>query len=460
MTYSMEADIGLIGVGVMGSALARNIANHGFHICIFNRTPEPTEEFLKKYGNTYLHGEKNIKNCIQRLKKPRKIIIMVKAGPPVDDVLEELLKFLQKGDMVIDGGNSYFHDTEHRQKKLKKKGIFLIGCGISGGEEGALLGPSLMPGGDKKAYKSVEKILKAIAAKDFQGKPCVTFIGEGASGHYVKMVHNGIEYGLMQILAESYDLLRKLYKISAPKIGEIFANYHHGRMKSYLLEIATEVLKKKDDFQKGYLINSIADRAGEKGTGKWSVQEGFELGVPIPTIAEAVFMRMISAKKERAEWGKTFKESKEAKTLPPLSQFISLLEKSMLASWHLTFLQGFRLLESASKKYDWNINLNEVSRIWQGGCIIRAELLKTIHLQSEMQKILQNSVKDLRTLSALAIHSGIPIPGLLSALEYFETMRSEKLPANFIQGLRDYFGAHTYERVDRKGTFHTIWKKL
>ncbi len=464
-----DFDIGLIGLAVMGANLARNIAGKKFRTVVYNRTYERTASFLKEYGNENLSGARNLKEFVGKLKKPRIILLFVKAGKPVDDLLKKLTPLLSRGDIVADLGNSYYGDTIRREEMMKKKGLYFIGCGVSGGEKGALEGPSIMPGGEKKAYDQIAPVLRKIAAKDFSGKPCVSWIGEGGSGHYVKMVHNGIEYGIMEILAEAYDIFRKLFSLQSPEIAQIFKKIHEGKLRSYLTEIASEILEKKDDLGKGALIDKILDAAGQKGTGKWTAIDAAGRSTAIPTISESVNARIISSKKELRGKISSSLSAKERVENVSLAQFENHIVNALSAAILSTYAQGYSLISEAAEEEGWKVDLSEISRIWQGGCIIRADVLKFLEasllkkkadhlfLIPEISKEISASLPDLRTVVALATLSGIPVPGLSSALSYIEGMRTKNGNANFIQALRDYFGAHTYERTDKKGSFHTEW---
>lgn len=466
-------DIALIGLGVMGQSLARNLASRKIKTLTFNRHASKTKEFIQEYGDVYLEGVSDLKKLVQQLATPRKILLMVPAGKPVDEMVNKLVKVLKKGDVLIDGGNSNFKDTIRRNEQLKKKGIYFVGMGVSGGEEGALRGPSIMPGGDAKAIRLLMPILKKIAAKDFSGKPCVTNVGTDGAGHFVKMAHNGIEYAVMQMMAEAYDMLKNNYSLPADEIGKIFAKYNRGKLKSYLFEISVPVLSKKDEFKKGNLIDFILDQAGQKGTGRWSVIDGLERGATIPTIAEAVFARTISAaKKERVGLSKLYKKN-VTKPKMSVTKFVTLLEDGLYAGMISCYAQGFELIRIAAREQGWKINFSEVARIWEGGCIIRADLLgvvhktykkqgKAVHLfaMGDIKKAMIKNTPSLREVVSAGVTNGVPVMALATALGYFESMTTGRLPANFIQGLRDFFGAHTYERTDRKGTFHTPWSDL
>ena len=366
-------DIGLIGLGVMGQSLARNLASRKLSTLVFNRTTKKASDFIKDYGQEYLGYEKTLSSFIKNLKTPRKIILMVNAGKPVDDVMKNLLPHLQKGDVVVDGGNSNYHDTIRRESELKKKNIHFVGLGVSGGEEGALRGPSLMPGGSKESWKLLKPILSKIAAKDFGGKPSVTYIGEDGAGHYVKMVHNGIEYAVMQMMAEAYDMMRKMYGMTPDQIADIFNLWNSGKLKSYLFEIAVPVLREKDNFEKGNLVDFILDKAGQKGTGRWTAMDALQKGAVLSSVTEAVYARGLSAfKEERKKLSRQYKmKTKKAKY--PQKKFIKEAGEALYAGIISAYAQGFQLINLAAKEHDWIIDMAEVARIWEGGCIIRAD---------------------------------------------------------------------------------------
>lgn len=497
-----KSDIGLIGLGVMGANIARNIESKGFSVSVYNRNSKVTKKFINKYNKKKLFGFDDYKSFIDSLKNNKKIFIMVTAGAPVDYVINDISKYLSKGDVIIDGGNSFYKDTQRRFESLKKQGIHFLGTGVSGGQEGALHGPSIMPGGSKQGYNKVKNILQNIAAKDFDDKPCVTYIGNNAAGHYVKMVHNGIEYGVMQILAEAYHVLSKNYNLSSPQIAKIFNKYTNSRLSSFLLDISVEVLNKKDQgesrqrWERGhsgvknhkdqYLINKILDKASQKGTGKWASLDALDRGVAIPTITQAVYARYISGEKDnRKKLNKLYlpedrhrKNNKKIKPKIKLKKFELLLERALYASLLSIFSQGYDLMVKASEQEKWNLNLAEISRIWEGGCIIRADMLNELHFgYSRNNKKTKNKnnnkhvleldfarkefskdLEALRMFAGVVSQEQIPVPGFASSLFYVESMIEKCLPANMIQGLRDYFGAHTYERIDMKGSFHTDWK--
>lgn len=465
-----KAQIGLIGLAVMGANLARNLASKNIKTVVYNRTAQKTQAFIQQYGNAFLTAETDLCDFVERIQKPRKIILLVQAGPAVDEVIRQLTSILERGDTIIDCGNSYYKHTERRLKELQPRGIHFVGCGISGGEEGALNGPSIMPGGSADSWKELKPILEKIAAKDFSGKPCVTHIGDGAAGHYVKMVHNGIEYGVMQLMAEAYDMLRTVYKLSAPQIAKIFEQLNKGKLNSYLFEIAVKVLNQKDEFKKGYLIDFIKDAAKQKGTGAWTSLDALYDHTALPTITEAVFARLISADTtKRQKLSKLYKKVKINKKLP-LIKFTKLLEDALYSSILSTYAQGYALIQTASQKNKWEINPAEISRIWEGGCIIRAKILNFIHKAfaknsekhlfeiSDVATGLKKSLPALREIVATSAKSGIAVSAMATALSYFDAITNNQTPANFIQGLRDFFGAHTYQRTDKEGAFHTIWE--
>lgn len=473
MPNKLTGDLGLIGLGVMGANLARNVESRGFSVSVYNRSSQKTEQFLIDYEGDFT-GFVDIKTFVASLKRPRRIMVMVKAGEPVDAVIKSLLPYMQKGDVIVDGGNSYYKDTCRREASLKKKGILFMGCGVSGGEEGALSGPSLMPGGSVQAWKAMKPIFTKIAAKDFSGGSCVTHVGADGAGHYVKMVHNGIEYAVMQLMAESYEILRKVYKLSPPQIAKLFAKYNRGRLKSYLFEIAVPVLTQKDELDRSSccLIYHILDKASQKGTGKWASLDALERGVATTTMTEAVFARYTSSEKDmRRKLSKMYPDAKPKNKIA-LAEFEKILENALHSAMISSYAQGYHLISVAAKQEGWKIDMKEVSRIWEGGCIIRAKLLHVLsksygktrnrsqHLFAlpEIQKIMKKNTKDLRKLVSNMSENAIALPAFASALYYFEYITADHMPANFIQGLRDYFGAHTYERDDRAGVYHTNFK--
>lgn len=466
--------VGVVGLAVMGENLALNIARNGFAPAVYNRTAARTEEFLKlRAKGTDIHGTFTVEDFVAALERPRRIILMVKAGSPVDAVIDELAPYLEPGDILIDGGNSLFTDTERRSREVADKGFHFIGMGVSGGEEGALWGPSMMPGGPKEAYAELESMLTAISAVSDSG-PCVTHVGPGGSGHYVKMIHNGIEYGDMQLIAETYDVMRHALGMSAFEIGEVFDRWNRGKLASFLVEITGKVLKYVDPLTDQPLVDTIQDQAAQKGTGRWTSQNSFELGTPIPVIDAAVVARSLSSFKDaRAEASTMLDGPDPLPELPDKQTLIDALENALYVAKITSYAQGMALLKTASETYEWNLDLSELARIWKAGCIIRAELLdpimKAFRDHPELTNLMlspyftdevNTGSPQLRTAVRTAIDFGIPTPALNAAISYIDTYRQTKLPANLIQGLRDYFGAHTYERTDREGTFHTEWMEI
>jgi 6-phosphogluconate dehydrogenase len=469
----MKGEIGLIGLGVMGQNLALNIARKNHIVSVFNRTAARTDEFVKER----VKDEKiipcyDLKSFVDSLEKPRKIILMIKAGSPVDEMINSLLPYLEPGDLLIDGGNSHYSDTSRRMRELREKGILYLGMGISGGEYGALYGPSLMPGGDYEGYKMVEEILLEIAAKTEDGA-CCTYVGRDSAGHFVKMVHNGIEYAFMQAIAEAYDFMRKVLKMPSEEIGDIFAEWNEGELASFLIEITAKILKFKDEQTGKPIVEVILDKAEQKGTGKWTAQSALELGVPTPSLNLAVVARTISYFKDLRT-----KLSKRYPRIPPnfsieKAQTIENLRKSLLFSLFMSFSQGLWLISTASETYDYGINLSEILRIWKGGCIIRARLLnflreiinenpQNVNLLDSDKSVafLSDKIGAIKSITELAKDFNIPTPVLNSSLDYFLSISEEELPANLIQAQRDYFGAHTFERKDKEGTFHIEWEKF
>ena len=465
-----NCDFGLIGMGTMGQNLALNIEHHGFSVAVYNRTAARTREFMERRaaGKNIVAGY-TIEEFVGLLKTPRKIMMMVKAGPPVDAVIEQLKPHLEPGDIIIDGGNSFFGDTERREKDLAALGIHFIGTGISGGEYGALHGPSIMPGGPREAYELVEPIFKAIAAK-VNGDPCVTYIGPRGAGHYVKMVHNGIEYGDMQLIAESYDLLSRGAGLSAAELHQIFADWNRGELSSYLIKITADIFAKVDEETGKPLVDVILDEAKQKGTGKWTSQNALDLGVPTPTTNVAVIARIISAYKEERVRASKVLSGPSPKYEGDRDRLIRALRAALYAAKICSYAQGFALLRAASMEYKYNLPLAEIARIWRGGCIIRAQFLDKIRaaferdpdlpnllLDPEFAEAVQSRQDEWRFVVQTAVGLGIPCPAFAVSLAYYDAYRSERLPANLIQAQRDYFGAHTYRRIDKEGSFHTEW---
>ena len=469
----MDAHIGVIGMAVMGSSLALNIESRGYVVAVYNRTAKRTEDFVKERAQ----GKKiipsyTLSDFVATLKKPRKIILMVKAGDPVDKTIDALISLLEKGDILIDGGNSYYKDTERRIEKVHKYGLRYIGLGISGGESGALHGPSMMAGGDEDAYREVEEIFKKAAAKTDDG-PCVAYLGKGSAGHFVKMTHNGIEYAHMEAIAEVYDIMREALSMEIPEIHKIFKEWNKGRLSSYLIEITSNLLTVKDRETGHYMVDIILDKAKSKGTGKWTTQTALDLGVPVPSIAMAVFARILSAyKDERVAISRMVKSEKTALSPVDGTEFLDILEAGLYTSMLIIYAQGLHLLYVASNEYQYGLDLSEVCRIWKGGCIIRAKVLndlKEIYLENKdlshlflsekFMNMLRDGIPSLREVVLRAKEVEIPLPVLSSALDYLDGIKREKLPANIIQAQRDYFGAHTFERRDREGVFHVEWEK-
>ena len=465
----MQADIGLIGLAVMGQNLVLNMADHGYQVAVFNRTVTKVDDFLKAgaKGKSVV-GTHSLKEFVAALKRPRRVLIMVKAGEAVDELIEELLPFLEAGDILIDGGNSYFGDTERRVEDLKKRSILFMGMGISGGEEGARHGPSMMPGGNPDAWPQVKKIFQAISAKASDGAPRCDWVGSGGAGHYVKMVHNGIEYGDMQLIAEVYDLLKRGMQSSYPDMAALFTRWNRGSLNSYLIEITAKVLQTKDQDGKP-LMEKVLDAAGQKGTGKWTGMQALDLGVPVTLIGEAVFARCLSAlKEERVEASRHYPSAPSAKSHFDEDE----MARALYASKIVSYAQGFMLMRQASDLHKWDLNYGAIALLWRGGCIIRSQFLDRIAdaykrnpkllnllLDPFFQKEVAASVDGWRKLVVEGVKKGIPLPCLSTALAFFDGYRSSVLPANLIQALRDCFGAHLYERIDqpRGKTFHTEW---
>jgi 6-phosphogluconate dehydrogenase len=471
-----QADIGLIGLGVMGENLALNIERNGYTIAVFNRHTDKVDAFVADRGKgKNVIGTKDEKTFVESLKRPRKIILLVKAGDAVDSTIAKIKPYLEKGDIIIDGGNSHFQDTRKREKALAADGLYFIGSGVSGGEEGALWGPSLMPGGDKGAYEQIQEIWEKIAAK-VANDPCVTYLGPDGAGHYVKMVHNGIEYGEMQLIAESYDLMRRGLGLPVSEIAEIFDRWNQGKLNSFLIEITAGILTVVDKDTNKPLVDLIVDEAGQKGTGKWTTEIAAELGVPVPTIEAAWAARLLSAlKPQRMDAARVLTGPQANKLTVDKNQFIQQLEDALYAARICSYAQGMALIVAGSNEYNWNIDLVACARIWRGGCIIRAKLLEEIMQAYLRKKDIVNLLLDpklgaatvsaqasWRTVVTQAIQIGIPIPAYSASLAYFDSYRTPTLPQNLTQAQRDYFGAHTYLRIDHadQGLIHTDWPSL
>ncbi|MGD1007468.1 MAG: decarboxylating NADP(+)-dependent phosphogluconate dehydrogenase [Ignavibacteriaceae bacterium] len=466
------SDIGLIGLAVMGENLVLNMESKGFKVSVFNRTIERVNNFVNgRAKGKNIVGTYSIVELIKTLKRPRKVMLMVKAGKPVDDFIELLLPCLEEGDIIIDGGNSYFEDTNRRTRYVESKGLLYIGTGVSGGEEGALTGPSIMPGGSVKAWEYIKPIFQSIAAKVEDGTPCCEWVGENGAGHFVKMVHNGIEYGDMQLISEAYQMMKELLHLTAEEMHEVFKQWNKGELNSYLIEITRDILAFKDE-DGTPLVDKILDTAGQKGTGKWTVMAALDLGVPLTLIGEAVFARTLSSMKgERVEASKAFPRIK-AHFKSDTEKMIVDLEQALYASKLVSYAQGYLLMKAAAKEYNWNLNYGDIALMWRGGCIIRSAFLEKIkdayHKDSGLSNLLldtffkakiEQAQESWRRIISTAVLNGIWVPAITTALEYFDGFRNDKLPANLIQAQRDFFGAHMYERIDKPGGvfFHTNW---
>jgi len=464
-----KCDLGLIGLAVMGENLVLNMEKHGYWVAVYNRTVEKVDRFLEgKAKGKNIVGTHTIEELVKALESPRKIMLMVKAGQPVDDFIGKLLPLLDPGDLIIDGGNSFFEDTIRRSSYLAEKDILYIGTGISGGEEGALKGPAIMPGGQLEAYRLVEPIFTKIAAQ-VDGIPCCSYIGPDGAGHYVKMTHNGIEYGDMQLISEAYNLMKNALGMNAEEMHQIFSQWNQGKLNSYLIEITADIFAQIDTTGNP-LVEMILDEAAQKGTGKWTSQSALDLGVSAPTIAEAVFARCISAlKDERIQAAKVIKGPMR-KYQGNKADLLEAIEEALYAAKICSYAQGFALMKEAGKEYGWDLNLGKISMIWRGGCVIRARFLQEINeaftrdpnltnllLDPYFKEVVEGAQDKWRKVVITAIDLGIPVPAFSSALAYFDSYRTARLPANLIQAQRDYFGAHTYQRIDEDGVFHTEW---
>ncbi|WNS40749.1 NADP-dependent phosphogluconate dehydrogenase [Paenibacillus sp. MMS20-IR301] len=465
-----KQQIGVVGLAVMGKNLALNMESKGFAVSVYNRSREKTDELLAEAAGLNLTGAYSLEEFVESLELPRKIMIMVKAGKPTDDTIQQLVPYLSPGDILIDGGNAFFPDTQRRNKELQAQGFRFIGAGVSGGEEGALKGPAIMPGGQKDAYELVEPILTAISAK-VDGDPCSTYIGGDGAGHYVKMVHNGIEYGDMQLIGEAYQLLKDVLGLSTEELHVIFSDWNRGELSSYLIEITADIFAKTDPVTLQPMVEVILDSAGQKGTGKWTSQNALDLGVPLSIITESVFARFISAmKEERVAASKRLKGPEVKGYDGDAKEFIEAVRKALYASKIASYAQGFAQMRVASDEYSWNLDYGSIAMIFRGGCIIRAGFLqnikdaydrdselKNLFLDEYFSSVVHNYQEAWRDVVALAVKRGIPVPAFASALAYYDSYRSERLPANLLQAQRDYFGAHTFERVDQPGSFHFGW---
>ncbi|WP_294910223.1 NADP-dependent phosphogluconate dehydrogenase [uncultured Gilliamella sp.] len=467
-----KQQIGVIGMAVMGRNLALNIESRGFSVSIYNRSRDKTEEVIAEHSDKRLVPYYSIENFVNSLEKPRRILIMVQAGKGTDAVIDELRPLLDKGDIIIDGGNAYFEDTIRRNKMLSDEGFNFIGTGVSGGEEGALKGPSIMPGGQKEAYELVAPILEKIAAKA-NGEPCVAYIGPDGAGHYVKMAHNGIEYGDMQLIAESYSVLKHVGGLTNDELSDVFSDWNKGELDSYLTEITADIFKYKDK-NGDYLVDKILDAAGNKGTGKWTSQSALDLGEPLSLITESVFARYISAiKDQRVAASKVLKGPSKEVFTGDKQTLIEKVRKALYMGKIISYAQGFAQLKAASEHYNWQLNYGEIAKIFRAGCIIRAQFLQKITdaysennnidnllLAPYFSKTVEVYQQSLRDVICLAVSQGIAVPTLSAAIAYYDSYRSAVLPANLIQAQRDYFGAHTYKRIDKEGVFHTDWLNI
>ena len=468
-----KSDIGLVGLAVMGENLVLNMESKGFQVSVFNRTVEKVDKFIAGRGaGKNIIGTHSLEELVASLQTPRRVFLMVKAGSPVDEFIDKLIPLMERGDIIIDGGNSHFPDTARRTAYVESKGLLYIGTGVSGGEEGALKGPSMMPGGSPAAWPAVKPIFQGICAKVADGSPCCDWVGEGGAGHFVKMVHNGIEYGDIQLICECYQIMKDYLGMTNAEMHETFAEWNRGDLDSYLIEITRDILAKKDE-DGAYVLDYILDTAGQKGTGKWTAIASLDQGVPLTLIGEAVFARCLSAQKEeRVAASKVLEGPKGVKFTGDRAAFLEDLRKALFAAKVVSYAQGYTLMRAAAKEYGWNLNYGGIALMWRGGCIIRSVFLGKIKeafdkdpnlanllLDSYFQEKMAASQQSWRNVVAAAVVSGIPAPTLSAALEYYDGYRCERLPANLLQAQRDYFGAHTYERTDkpRGEFFHTNW---
>ncbi len=463
-------DFGMIGLGVMGRNFLLNVADHDFAALGLDLDQSKVDALSQEAEGRRIAGTTSMNDFVAQLKTPRKIMLLVPAGNPVDAVIGQLMEYVEKGDLIIDGGNSHFHDTNRRVKELSDQGIHFLGVGVSGGAEGARKGPSIMPGGNKEAYQLVAPILEAVSAK-VNGDPCVDYMGNTSAGHYVKMVHNGIEYGMMQLIAEAYDILRRVAKLPNDQISEIFSDWNERELRSFLIEITAAIFTKKDEEGDGELIDKILDKAKQKGTGKWTSQSAMDLGIPIPTIDAAVSMRGISAQKvHRLKAADTFPDDNFELAGIDTNVLMDQLRGALYFAFIVTYAQGFAQLSEASAAFGYELDMERIARIWRGGCIIRADLLENIRRAFKEEKDTPNLIlsevfqtemlrtqSSIREILKLSLEYGIPTMALSSALNYFDALRAGRLPLNLVQAQRDYFGSHTYERIDKGGVFHTEW---
>ena len=465
-----KANIGVVGLAVMGSNLARNLASReGNRVAIYNRSVEKTNQLTADHPEANFIASESIDDFVASLAKPRTAIIMVQAGAGTDAVISQLTERFEKGDIIVDGGNALYTDTIRREKEVSAKGIHFVGAGISGGEEGALKGPSIMPGGTKDAYATLGPILETIAAVA-EGEPCVTHIGSDGAGHFVKMIHNGIEYADMQLIAEAYDMLRQAGGFSPDEIADIFSEWNKGELESYLIEITAEVLRQKDAKTDEPLVDVILDAAGSKGTGVWTVQTALDLGAPVSGIAEAVFARSLSAQHAQRAGKPELPAANQVWAVEDKPAFVEAVRRALYASKIIAYAQGFDAIRAGAKEFNWEINLGEVAKIWRGGCIIRAQFLNRItDAYRKDEKLLSllfddyfvaaiaGTIASWREIVAMAALTGVPSPAFASSLSYYDGLRAKRLPAALVQGQRDFFGAHTYKRIDAEGNYHTLW---
>lgn len=466
-----KQQIGVVGLAVMGKNLAMNIESRGYSVSVYNRSSHRTEDMMQNEAKgKNVVATYSIEEFVNSLEKPRKILLMVQAGAPTDATIESLKPYLEKGDILIDGGNTFFPDTIRRNKELSEAGLHFIGTGVSGGEEGALTGPSIMPGGQKEAYELVAPIFEAIAAK-VDGEACTTYIGPDGAGHYVKMVHNGIEYGDMQLICEAYFMMKNILGLSAEELHEVFAEWNKGELDSYLIEITADIFTKTDEETGKPLVDVILDTAGQKGTGKWTSQNALDLGVPLPLVTESVFARFISAMKdERVAASKLLRGPEVTAYEGDKDELIEAIRKALYMSKICSYAQGFAQMRAASEEYNWDLQYGDIAMIFRGGCIIRAQFLQKIKeaydkdpalanllLDPYFKEIVEGYQQSLRKVVSIAVERGIAVPCFASAAAYYDSYRTETLPANLLQAQRDYFGAHTYNRIDKEGTFHTEW---
>ncbi|SDQ88125.1 NADP-dependent phosphogluconate dehydrogenase [Quadrisphaera sp. DSM 44207] len=472
-----RADIGVTGLAVMGRNLARNFARHGHVVAVHNRTPARTADLVSQFGaeGDFVPSD-DTAAFVASLKRPRRVMIMVKAGAPTDAVIDELVPLLEEGDIVVDGGNAHFEDTRRREARLREHGLHFVGTGVSGGEEGALNGPSIMPGGSRESYEALGPILESIAAV-VEGTPCCTYVGSDGAGHFVKMVHNGIEYADMQLIAEAYDLLRQGLRLSPAELADVFEEWNRGDLDSFLIEITTRVLRQVDAETGQPLVDVVVDQAEQKGTGRWTVQSALELGVPVSGIAEAVFARALSGHAEqrgpaRGVLAGPVGTALEDVTPERAQAFVDDVRQALYASKLVAYAQGFDQIRVASQTYGWGVDEGAMATIWRGGCIIRAKFLDrikqaydrdpnlpTLLVDDYFSDVVGRSQDAWRRVVVAAVQLGVPVPGFASALAYYDGLRRDRLPAALVQGLRDLFGAHTYGRVDREGVFHTLWSE-